>query len=49
MRTKITLACVECKTRGYDTRKNKRNNSDRMEMRKYCSKCRKHTLHRETR
>ena len=48
MRVKITLACTECKQRNYDTMKNKKNDPDRLEMKKYCRFCRKHTLHRET-
>jgi large subunit ribosomal protein L33 len=48
MRVKVTLACSECKQRGYNTMKNKKNNPDRLEMRKYCRFCRKHTLQRET-
>ena len=43
------LACTECKRRNYTTDKNKSNNPDRMELKKYCPWCRKHTLHRETR
>jgi large subunit ribosomal protein L33 len=48
MRVKVTLACNECKNRGYDTTKNKKNNPDRLEMTKYCRFCRKHTLQKET-
>ena len=48
MRTKITLVCQECKRRNYDTMKEKKNNPDRLEMRKHCPFCRKHTLHKET-
>ncbi|WP_433569360.1 50S ribosomal protein L33 [Tractidigestivibacter sp.] len=49
MRTLVTLACTECKRRNYTTTKNKSNNPDRMELKKYCPWCHKHTLHRETR
>jgi len=42
-----TLACTECKRRNYTTTKNKRTHPERMEMKKYCRFCRKHTLHRE--
>ncbi len=49
MRTVITLACTECKERNYTTEKNKKNDPDRLELRKYCPRCRKHTLHREAR
>ena len=48
-RVKIVLACTECKQRTYNTRKNKRNDPDRIEMRKYCRFCKKHTVHKETR
>jgi len=44
----ITMACSECKERNYTSEKNKRNDPNRLEMNKYCSHCRKHTLHRET-
>ena len=32
----ITLACSDCKRRNYTTEKNKRNNTDRLELVKYC-------------
>ena len=48
MRVKVTLACTECKQRNYNTKKNKKNDPDRLEMNKYCKFCKKHTLHRET-
>lgn len=48
MRVKLTLACGECKRRNYDTMKNKKNNPDRIELRKHCRFCNKHTLHKET-
>ena len=47
-REKITLRCNDCKQRNYDTMKNKKNTSDRLELKKYCRFCRKHTLHSET-
>jgi large subunit ribosomal protein L33 len=46
VRPKITLACKE---RNYITKKNRRNNPDRLEMAKFCWRCRRHTPHRETR
>ena len=36
MRTMVTLACTECKRRSYTTKKNKQNNPDRIELKKYC-------------
>ncbi|HUY55719.1 MAG TPA: 50S ribosomal protein L33 [Candidatus Nanopelagicaceae bacterium] len=44
----ITLQCGECRERNYTTQKNKRNDPDRVELRKYCRRCRHHTAHRET-
>ncbi|MBE5758419.1 MAG: 50S ribosomal protein L33 [Clostridiales bacterium] len=49
MRTKIMLACTECRQRNYNTRKDKQKHPERLEMSKYCKFCRKHTTHRETR
>lgn len=46
-RTKITLACTECKQRNYDTFKNKKNDAERIEISKYCKFCKKHTVHKE--
>ncbi len=48
VRTKIILACTECKQRNYMTTKDKKTHPDRVEFMKYCKFCRKHTLHRET-
>ncbi len=48
VRVKVTLVCTECKQRNYDTKKNKKNNPDRLELKKYCKFCRKHTLHKES-
>ncbi len=48
MRTRITLACTECKQRNYNTTKDKKTHPDRMEIKKYCRFCKKHTLHKET-
>ena len=47
IRININLACEECKRRNYTTYKNKRNDPDRLELRKYCRWCGKHTAHRE--
>ena len=49
VRMLVTLACTECKERTYLTEKNRRNDPGRMELKKYCPRCRKHQLHRETR
>jgi len=49
MRVIITLACTDCKQRNYSTMKNKKNNPDRLELKKYCKFCNGHRAHRETR
>jgi len=48
MRNIITLACTDCKRRNYSTTKNKRTTPDKVELKKYCRFCRKHTVHKET-
>ncbi len=47
MRDIITLACTDCKQRNYTTTKNKKKTTSKLEFKKYCRFCRKHTLHRE--
>ncbi|MCL6632901.1 MAG: 50S ribosomal protein L33 [Alicyclobacillus herbarius] len=49
MRVVITMACTDCKQRNYTTVKNKKNDPDRLELRKFCPYCKSHTVHRETR
>ncbi|MGB9742330.1 MAG: 50S ribosomal protein L33 [candidate division WOR-3 bacterium] len=46
MRVFVTLACSECKNRNYHTDKNKKK-TQRMELKKFCPFCRKHTVHKE--
>ena len=48
MRQLVILACTECKNRNYTTTKNKQKMPDRLEIKKYCKFCRKHTAHKET-
>jgi large subunit ribosomal protein L33 len=48
MRDIVTLACTECKRRNYTTTKNKKTTTGKLELKKYCKFCRKHTPHRET-
>jgi large subunit ribosomal protein L33 len=43
----ISMQCESCKRLNYSTRKNKRNNPDRMERKKYCKFEQKHTVHKE--
>jgi large subunit ribosomal protein L33 len=46
MRVQIQLACTECKNRNYSTTKNKKK-QERLEFKKFCRVCRKHTPHKE--
>lgn len=48
MRDRIILACTDCKQRNYTSTKNKKNNSERIEIKKYCKFCKTHTVHKET-
>jgi len=52
----ITLECIECRTNSnkrstgisrYLTQKNRRNNPERLELKKYCPYCNKLTTHKE--
>lgn len=49
VRVGVTLACTECKRRNYTTNKNKKNDPNRIELKKYCKWCHTHTTHKETR
>ena len=52
----ITLECTECRSNlnkrssgvsRYSTQKNRRNNPERLELKKYCPYCNKLTIHKE--
>jgi large subunit ribosomal protein L33 len=52
----ITLECTECRSNlnkrsagvsRYSTQKNRRNNPERLELKKYCPHCNKPTKHKE--
>ncbi len=47
MREIITLQCNDCKSRTYTTTKNRKKQTERMEKKKFCPRCRKHSVHRE--
>ncbi|MCP2619872.1 50S ribosomal protein L33 [Candidatus Aminicenantes bacterium AC-334-K16] len=48
MREIVILQCSECKRRNYTTTRNKKKKTDKLELKKYCPFCRKHTPHKET-
>jgi len=45
----VTLECEVCGERNYTTNKTKKMQQQRLKLslKKYCPKCRKHTLHKE--
>ena len=47
-RIAVTLECTECKRRNYSTTKNKRASTEKLELSKFCRRCRKHSRHKET-
>lgn len=47
MRDLVSLICEECKEENYYPDKTKRLNPERIEFKKYCPRCRKHTIHKE--
>ncbi|MGI6735140.1 MAG: 50S ribosomal protein L33 [Bacilli bacterium] len=49
MRKKILLICEVCLSRNYNTSVNKATQTERFQIRKYCPKCNKMTLHKESR
>ncbi len=46
-RITINLKCSECDEKNYSTEKNKMNTADKVILKKYCPKCKKHTEHKE--
>ena len=47
MRENILLACETCKGKNYSGSRNKKTSKEKLELKKYCPTCRKHTLHKE--
>ncbi|MDP2942233.1 MAG: 50S ribosomal protein L33 [Candidatus Omnitrophota bacterium] len=48
MQEQVIFECTVCKNRNYSSSKNKKNVTDRLELKKFCRTCRKHTPHKET-
>jgi large subunit ribosomal protein L33 len=44
----IALECTECKRRNYTSRKNRKKKPEKLALSKFCSSCRKHLEHKET-
>jgi large subunit ribosomal protein L33 len=49
MRDMITFECTVCKSRNYTSTKNKKTTTERLELKKFCKRCRGHKPHKETR
>jgi len=45
----LKVQCSVCKTANYFTKKTKLGAEKKLEIKKFCSKCKKHTLHKESR
>jgi len=41
------MKCTVCKTTNYFTTRNKKKLKEKLEMKKHCKKCGKHTIHKE--
>lgn len=48
MREKVILVCEECLSRNYTTTKNKQSQTVRLVLNKYCPRCNKKTVHKES-
>ncbi len=44
----LGMVCTVCKTTNYVTMRNKLNTPDKLNLSKYCRRCKKHTPHKET-
>ena len=48
-RVRVALVCSECGARNYQTTKaRKSGNRERLELKKFCSTCKRHTVHKES-
>ncbi|MBI3559552.1 50S ribosomal protein L33 [Candidatus Gottesmanbacteria bacterium] len=43
----VGLVCSVCKSQNYVTERSKLNTPEKLKLRKFCQKCRKHTEHKE--
>lgn len=43
----VKMQCTACKTTNYFTNKSKAVAEKKMELKKFCKKCKKHTVHKE--
>ena len=43
----IAMQCAECKRKNYTTKKNRKNTTGKLELKKFCRFDNKHTVHKE--
>ena len=48
MREKMILVCEECLSRNYTTTRKKTVSTTRFEIKKFCPKCNKYTIHKQS-
>lgn len=48
MKINVPLICSECDSRNYHVKKEK-SSPERLQLKKYCPKCKKTTIHKESR
>ena len=48
MRKKVILICSECLARNYTTTKREEDRDSRIELKKFCPRCNKYTIHKES-
>jgi large subunit ribosomal protein L33 len=44
----IKFECTQCRKINYHSHKNKKLQKERLQLKKFCKTCKKHTLHKET-
>ena len=47
VRELIGLECGDCKRRNYTTTRNKKKQTEKLSIKKFCPSCRGHTVHKE--
>jgi large subunit ribosomal protein L33 len=47
-RIKVVLVCEECGARNYQTTRSRTGKAERLALKKFCSICNKHTVHKES-
>ena len=47
-RIKLALVCQVCKSQNYIISKNKLEHPEKLKLKKFCRRCRKHTEHKES-